>query len=510
MIYFTGLILILIFLWGASFLLPIPKGAYGSARFVSKRTNGLKKKHTGLVIDGVNRLKQSDRGHCMVVGKTGSGKSQSYSLPNILRMADSENSMIILDIKGELFEVTQGYVSKTHNIEVIDFGNPFQTLQFNILSGLNSSSLIKGFAAQLYECSGVSDEGTPIWKQWSENLYIVALQCTLNLPEARHRNLANFLRIMYSIGSGRVESLVRKYVKDQDTKDIWNQYQNCNEKLQSNILISALAALSPLNTEEIKHITATTIFSFEQLRKRPTALYIKIPSGSSSDSYYALISLYFNSLFSWLLENPAMDKDNAIYMYLDEFSSLTLKDFDQVISLIRGNGKTSVSILLQDLKQLRNRYGQDKMEVILANISHFIFYTGLTGKSSLEYVKNLIGVSTHKYIDEATGTQQTIYRPLLNEDEIRTMPFSLYIGNSYPSKIYPKPLYEQKKLMAKTGILSSPNKLKSSSIVSLGYNPLPVQYYSFEAPKETISNESDFSIKLKELLPYDLPNNTQP
>lgn len=497
--FFLYIIIFIVLLWVGSFFLPHPKGVYGSARFISTNRNGLKRKHKGLVIDGVKQLKKEDIGHTLVTGMTGSGKTQAYILPSCLKL---EGSLIVLDVKDEIHHIVKGHLSKTHNVMVIDFGNPTKSLQYNPLSKLKSTSDIRGFSDQLYETSGPTNESTPIWKEMSKNLFVVALHCTLNLPDVECRNMANFLRIMYSMGSGTVDALVDKYVKDEDTIKIWKQYLGSDQKLKSNILVSALAALSPLNTEENKLITAADTLSFELLRKKPCALFIKIPTGNSGDSFYPIISILFNQLFSYLLEMPAkVGEDQKIYMLLDEFAFLTLQNFDRVISLIRGNGQTSINILLQDLRQLKDRYGENKMETILANISHFIFYPGLTGDTTLNYVQKLVGISTHKFIDPSTGTQRLNYRPLLTTDEIRTMNHALYIGRSYPSKINPKPLYKQKKFLRMCGITSTRNKLHCKSHKDIKTKSLPVEYFNLNTI-EIEESDQTFRDKLKDLLPY--------
>ncbi|UKI26480.1 MAG: type IV secretory system conjugative DNA transfer family protein [Bacilli bacterium] len=50
--------------------------------------------------------------HNLIVGSTGSGKTVSVILPLIFNLADSNESMIINDVKGELYKYTYNYLKK--------------------------------------------------------------------------------------------------------------------------------------------------------------------------------------------------------------------------------------------------------------------------------------------------------------------------------------------------------------------------------------------------------------
>ena len=71
--------------------------------------------------------------HTLVVGSTGSGKTVSVIFPLIFNLADNEESMIINDVKGEIYKTTYDYLkNKGYDIAVInlrdtsnsDFWNP--------------------------------------------------------------------------------------------------------------------------------------------------------------------------------------------------------------------------------------------------------------------------------------------------------------------------------------------------------------------------------------------------
>ena len=72
--------------------------------------------------------------HNLVIGTTGSGKTQGYIFPSILSIADSDASMVINDPKGELYQKSCEYLkSKGYHVFVMDYFEPLAGSCFNQL-----------------------------------------------------------------------------------------------------------------------------------------------------------------------------------------------------------------------------------------------------------------------------------------------------------------------------------------------------------------------------------------
>lgn len=77
--------------------------------------------------------------HTIVVGTTGSGKSESLIKPSILTIADSGESMIINDPKGELYNEYSGYLKKKgYGVILLNFAKPRCGDQFNQMENVNT------------------------------------------------------------------------------------------------------------------------------------------------------------------------------------------------------------------------------------------------------------------------------------------------------------------------------------------------------------------------------------
>ena len=83
--------------------------------------------HAGIPIisDGKKMWVDDGEAHNIVVGATGSGKTQIVVFPMIRLLAKAGESMVLTDPKGELFEGTAGMLKeKGYNIVVLNFRDP--------------------------------------------------------------------------------------------------------------------------------------------------------------------------------------------------------------------------------------------------------------------------------------------------------------------------------------------------------------------------------------------------
>ena len=70
--------------------------------------------------------------HNLVIGSTGAGKTQTTVLPMVNLLAKNDESMIITDPKGEIYEDTSNYLrSLGYNIVLLNFRDPQQGNSWN-------------------------------------------------------------------------------------------------------------------------------------------------------------------------------------------------------------------------------------------------------------------------------------------------------------------------------------------------------------------------------------------
>ena len=117
-----------------------------------------------------------------------------------------------------------------------------------------------------------------------------------------------------------------------------------------------------------------------------------------------------------------------VHFLMDEFANVSLPDdFDKILSVMRSRG-VSVSIILQNLAQLKTLF-EKQWESIVGNCDEFL-YLGGNEQSTHKYVSELLGketIDTNSYGKSSgrSGSYSTNYqssgRELLTPDEVRML-----------------------------------------------------------------------------------------
>ena len=122
----------------------------------------------GLLIDGKNkRLSQKESfNHLALISRAGGGKSSSFVIPNIFKLANENCSMVITDLSGELFEKTSGYLKQRgFKIYVLDPKNLNESIRYNPLEYAKDSMSIDMVSEILIASSGMQSNNAngKIW-----------------------------------------------------------------------------------------------------------------------------------------------------------------------------------------------------------------------------------------------------------------------------------------------------------------------------------------------------------
>jgi type IV secretion system protein VirD4 len=164
--------------------------------------------------------------------------------------------------------------------------------------------------------------------------------------------------------------------------------------------------------------------------EKKVALFAIIPDNDSS--FHFLVSMLYTQLFQQLFYTADHKYGGTlpvpVHFIMDEFANLCLPDdFDKILSTMRSRG-VSVSIILQNLAQLKALF-EKQWESIVGNCDEFL-YLGGNEQSTHKYVSELLGKETidlNSYGKSSgrNGSYSTNYqcagRELLTPDEVRMM-----------------------------------------------------------------------------------------
>lgn len=435
-----------------------PETSRGSANFADKSEAHklINKKNTGLLVDEERCLNENttDR-HMLVLAPTGQGKTTNYVIPNILHTkAGEQTSFVITDPKGDIHAATSGYLNSIgFDVRIIDLTNPEQSRMFNPLqrtkdaNGKISDKQIARIADIIIDCKTVGQgNSNPFFNNAAKMLLTTLIKVLARMDERYYNlhNLAYLVSLMGNAGEG-ILPLVMTYTDNYDADEnlvvtdraeqeknerLLQEYLSFiskNEETISSVIMTAQVALKDLAIEELQMLTAHDNIAFEDLREKNVALFIITPP-SETEFFKFYLTLLYSQLFTYCeasaarLTKEQKERINRVYFLMDEFGNLgKIPSFQQVITTLR-SAKCSVSIILQDIEQVKMIYGAEGASAIInGGCASKLVFGAIQNKNTLQEVSLLMGNKTIKEKRGTRGDENLIGRPLMTPDEINRM-----------------------------------------------------------------------------------------
>ncbi len=418
----------------------------------------------GLLVDG-HKFKLTPKHsymHMMIVGRPGTCKTSGFIIPNIMEKAKDNCSLVVNDPKGEIHENTSGFLQQNgYKVLVIDVENPDNSARFNPLREAKNDMELEQLAEVLILASGSASQsrgGDDFWDKTAMRYIALFLKVLKNAgtENPAYFTLHNLLALVQNFGDDGqpLANFMAKYCTykhDPNNPKLFNEWLGliCGNKdgIQSAIL-TALTSLRFVTNDNIVKICNSSDIQLANLRKEKTAIFLVTPPQHSS--YYApFVSIFFKSVFNACMRKMPKNNDKPIYIFHDEFATSYIPNFTDIANTIRGYN-VSISIVLQSIRQLNQRYGKDTAESIIGGFSSYLTYAG-SDLMTTDYFQNMVGVVRErqkKYLTDTTDTYRE-YK-LLNSDEIRRMDEhqALFLTrNQNPVILDIKPYFERGKYL---------------------------------------------------------------
>ena len=346
----------------------ILKNKTGSKILSSKESkNFLSSSNKGLLIDGAkNRLSvnESYMNVCLVA-RVGAGKTTKYIIPNVLDKAKKKVSMVVNDPKGEVCDLTAGYLQANgYRVIVYNPNNLNESNLFNPLLEVSNDIELDQIAETLIWAGNPSDKD-PFWNSGASRVLSVLLKC-LRLSEPQNFNLPNLYFLLQNFG-GMGEPLdgwvSKACTKDPLLLNDWKGAITGNQETVQSFVGVCLTALKALSNRDMQYFFSSSDYSLENLRKEKTAIFFITPPEHSK--YFRFVtSLFFRAVFNECMRGEHLSGGSLpVYILYDEFGNSYITDFVSVANTIRGY-RVSLSIVLQSISQLADNYGKNTAEAI--------------------------------------------------------------------------------------------------------------------------------------------------
>ena len=353
---------------------------------------------------GLDGKKHRRNLNVLVIGGSGAGKTRFYCKPNIMQ---ANTSFVVLDPKGEQLRDTGHLLEQEgYEIRVLDLINMDRSHCYNPFVYLRNDNDVQRLVTNLFKATTPKGAQTsdPFWDTAAQML-LLALMFYL-LYEAPP-NEQNFAMVMEMIRAGEVDEVNRlpsaldnlfNDLRKTDPYHIalkyYDAYHTGAAKTIQSIQITLASRLEKFNLESLAKLTITDEMDLEKLGEKKYAIFALIPDNDTSFNF--LVSMLYTQLFQQLFE--VADKKYGgslpvhVHFLMDEFANVSLPDdFDKILSVMRSRG-VSVSIILQNLAQLKALF-EKQWESIVGNCDEFV-YLGGNEQATHKYVSELLGKET--------------------------------------------------------------------------------------------------------------------
>jgi type IV secretion system protein VirD4 len=374
----------------------------------------------GLILGKLNGkfLMMNEPKFIMLVAPTRSGKGVGTIIPNLLNW---NQSVIVVDIKGENFDVTSGFRAR-HGQEVYKFApfdENFETHCSNPLSYVSRDPrfVVGELQSVGYMLYPKKDGDGAFWNDAARNLFVaVSLYC---LESGFPLTIGEVLR--RSSGNGRPKEFWQGVVDSgisasgqalsKHCLDALSQFVSNSDNTLTSILSTFTAPLGAFTNPAVDAATSRDDFDLRDIRRRKMSIYVVIPPNRLAEA-----SLLINLFFSIAIDQNTKtlpEKDPSLkylaLLLLDEFPALGRVDkYVKSIGYIAGYGLRSMMIA-QSMSQLKDRelYGEEGARTLSTNHMVQIVYAPREQQDAQEY-SEILGYyglnSTSKGISRGRGS----------------------------------------------------------------------------------------------------------
>lgn len=406
--------------------------------------------------------------HSLVIGATGSGKTQTVILPMVHSLAKAKESMIITDPKGEIYEKTSMMLrDRGYQILLLNFRDPQNGSAWNPMelpykmykSGNQDKAieLLDDLALNiLYDDSNANAD--PFWEKTSADYFSGV---TLGLFEDAQENEININSVSLATTVGEEKFGGSTYIKEYFNAKDPNSAASINAASTIMAATDTKASIMAVFKQKIKLFASRENLSemlshsdvdLASIGRKPTAVFIVIHD--EKKTYHSLVTILLKQIYEILIgvaqENGGKLPVRTNFL-LDEFANMPpLKDVTTMITAARSRGMR-FTMIIQNFAQLDSVYGKEDAETIRGNCGNII-YLITTELKALEEISKMCGEVKSKKDEKTASTPLVTVSDLQRMQQfeviilrMRKQPFKtkftpyfkLNWGKKYPTAEYP-------------------------------------------------------------------------
>ena len=357
--------------------------------------------------------------HNLVIGSTGSGKTQTVVKPLVNLLSKKGESMIITDPKGEIFEYAGDFLKKQgYKIIVLNFRDPDKGNSWNPLTlpylyfkegnKDKGTELLEDVALNiLYDKDSKSD---PFWEKSAADYFSGLTLGLFQDAEEKEVNL-NSINVMSTIGEERrgASTYIKEYFQMKGEESpayiFASNTINAPNETKGGILSTFRQKIRQFSTKEsLSEMLSYSDFDMRDIGKEKTAVFMLIHD--EKKTYHGLMTIFIKQCYECLIDSAQKNGGKLEYrtnFILDEFANMPpLKDVDAMVTAARSRD-IRFTFIIQNFAQLNDVYGEQVAQVIKGNCGNLVYLIS-TELKALEEISKMCGEVKSKEKDKTAST----------------------------------------------------------------------------------------------------------
>ena len=388
----------------------------------------------------------SGQPHSLIMGASGSGKTQCMMFPLLKILARHGESVIVTDPKGELYEECGKMLQeKGYRIILLNFRDPKEGAAWNPFSYPyriykegkvdKANELLQDLASNIL--IDPNNKAEPFWEQTASNFF-TGLSLGLFDDAIEEEININSINMMAEVGEDRIGSsnYIKEYFKSKgELSPAYIAAASCinapNETRGG--IMSTFRTKTRIFSSQVglSEMLSYSDFDIRDIGKEKTAVFLKVHDEKTT--YHALATIFvkqaYEALISVAQTCPGLKLPYRTNFILDEFANMpALKDVGTMITASRSRN-IRFSFAIQNFSQLNQVYGKEVAETIKGNCGNFVYIMS-TELAALEEISKLLG---DKKPEQKKDKPAEPIRPLFSVSDLQALKENEVIFNRFRS-----------------------------------------------------------------------------
>ena len=351
-----------------------------------------------ILYDDNNLYINNNESHQLIIGATGSGKTQTTILPQLKLSMLAGESVILNDVKGDIYERTaELFKSNGYEVVVLNFDNPKYGSSWNPLTlpymlyktndKDKSIKIVEDIAYYLFADLEKNPNVDPFWQNMTINYFTGLVLYLFENATETQINLKSVFALANDLQQdNNIKLFLNKIGKNNSI------YYSVAGTLESPLetragIIATFNQKSQkyLSREMLSNMMLKSTFDISELTNKKMIIYIISGMNSYSNT---LLPLFVSQVFESTKHYGSHQK--IMNVILDDFDNmLPIKDISNVFNYSRSL-RIRYTIVINSFKDLINTYGKVETDMLKLCFGKIIYLLS-NDIYTLEEISNLCG-----------------------------------------------------------------------------------------------------------------------